>query len=156
MTRSETGSLHTHLKRAIVAHPECLLIVWVCSDRKLLSATNHDLQGLGGGLMTLIVTSFRVVKAGELTHVCTTIPFAVLLGRPLVENAPLQRFGDSANGVQRFGDRSSPFMPPPAKKPPGQSVKVPVWAILDTLLKAGTRTTIPCTPAPFSAAARVR
>ncbi len=97
--------------------------------------------------MALMVVSFPDGHGGwinmlEKLYVCTTIPF--VLGRPLVENAPLRRFGDSANGVQRFGDRSSPFVPP-ARKPPGQSVKVPVWAILDALLKPGARTVIPCT-----------
>ena len=47
--------------------------------------------------------------------------------------------------MQRFGRYTSPFMPPPAKRTPGQSVKVPVWAVLDTLLQPGVRTTIPCT-----------
>ncbi len=73
-------------------------------------------------------------------------PFAVLMGQPLLEKAKLRWcFGDSANGVQRFGDASSPFISPPTKRPPGQSGKVPVWAVLDTLLKPGVRTTIPCT-----------
>ncbi len=129
---------------------DSLAIIWVRSGRKLLSATNHDMQGIGSDLMTLMITSFLDANGGcidllEKLYVCTTIPYGVLMGRPLIENAGLRRFGDSANGVQRFGDFSSPFMPPPERRPQGQRVKVPVWAILDTLLKLHTRTTIPCT-----------
>ena len=85
------------------------------------------------------------VNIAEKFYACTTIPFAVPMGRPLMENKKYGRAGDSANGVQRFGRYTSPFMPPPAKRTPGQSVKVPVWAVLDTMLQPGVRTTIPCT-----------
>ncbi len=61
---------------------EYLLIVWVCSDRKFLSATYHDLQDLCGDLMTIMVASFADGQGGwinmlEKLYVCTTIPFAV-------------------------------------------------------------------------------
>ena len=129
---------------------ETVTIQWRRSDRKLLSATNHSLQGVANDKMTTIVMSFPDGKGGwinilEKVYACTTIPFAILLGRPIIENAPLRRFGDSSNGVQRFGDLSSPFMPPPARRPVGQSVHVPVWAVRDTLLMPGVPATIACT-----------
>ncbi len=40
------------------AEADSLLILWVRSDRKLLSATNHDLQRFGGDVMTIMVASF--------------------------------------------------------------------------------------------------
>jgi hypothetical protein len=54
-------------------------------------------------------------------------------------------FGNSANGDQRFGSHCFRFMHPPTKESPGESVKVPVWAILDTMLLPGVPTTIPST-----------
>ncbi len=82
-------------------------------------------------ITTCIVASFPDGQGGwtniaENFYACTTIPFAVLMGRPLMENPKYGRSGDSANGVRRFYRTTSPFMPPPAKRIPGQSVKVPV------------------------------
>ena len=52
------------------------------TDRKLRSATNHDLQGLGGDLMTRMITSFPsgMTRIYTKLYVCTVIPFAILLG----------------------------------------------------------------------------
>ncbi len=110
---------------------DSLLILWVRSNRKLLSASNHDVQGFGCDAITIMVASSPDGQGGwiniaEKLYACTTIPFAVLMGRPLRGNPKDGRAGDSANGVQRFGRYLSPFMPPPAKRTPGQSVKVPV------------------------------
>ncbi len=62
-------------------------------------------------------------------YACTTIPFAFLMGRPLLENAKLVRSGYFAQGEQRVAHTTSPFMPPRTKRAPSQSVKAPVWAI---------------------------
>jgi hypothetical protein len=128
----------------------CLTIKWIRADRKVLSASNHNMQDISSDVMTVMITSFPDGKGGwtdllEKLYVCTTIPYGVLVGRPLIENAALDRHGDSAQGIQRFGPYSWPFMPPPEQRLQGQRVKVPAWAILDTLLKPHSRRTIPCT-----------
>ncbi len=56
--------------------------MWVRSDRKLISATDNDMQGLGGDLMALVVVSFPDGRGGwinmlEKLYFCTTIPFAL-------------------------------------------------------------------------------
>jgi len=127
----DDGAAVSLINPDLLDEADSLLILWVRSDRKLLSASNHDLQGFGGDVMTIMVASFPDGQGGwvniaEKFYACTTIPFAVLMGRPLMENKKYGRAGDSANGVQRFGRYTSPFMPPPAKRTPGQSVKVPV------------------------------
>ncbi len=125
-------------------------ITWVPSDRKILSATNHDVQGIGKNLMTKLMVSFVDEKSGWINiyttlYLCTVIPFALLLGRPLMEDPATGRAGDSANGVQRFDNRCSRFVTPPAPRPLGKSEMIPVFALLDTMIPPGVPTIIPCT-----------
>ncbi len=82
------------------------------SDRKILSATNHVVKGIGNNLMSKLMVSFPDEKGGLINmyttlYLCTVIPFALLLGRPLMEDPATGRSGDSANGVQRFDGRCS-------------------------------------------------
>ncbi len=86
----------------------CITIKWIQADRKLLSASNHDMQGIGSDVMNMMITSFPDGKGGwtdllEKLYVCTTIPYGVLLGRPLIENAALGRHGDSLRACSGLG-----------------------------------------------------
>ncbi len=82
---------------------------------------NHDLHGFGGDVMAIMVASVPDGQGGwtniaEKFDACTTIPFAVCMGRPQMENVKYGRSADSENGVQRFGRTTSPFMPPQATR----------------------------------------
>ena len=60
-------------------------IPWMPSDRRILSATNHDVQGVGNNLMSKLILSFPDVNGGWINiyttiYLCTVIPFALLLG----------------------------------------------------------------------------
>ncbi len=126
-------------------------LIWESADRKLLSVTNHDVQGIAGDLICRTFVSFLDVDGHgwidifTTLYLCTAIPSAILLGRTLIEDPATQRFGDSSNGVQRFGMRCSRYVRPSASPTLGKSEGVPVLALLDTLLPPDIKTIIPCT-----------
>ena len=81
----DDGAAVSLINPDLLDEADSLLILWVRSDRKLLSASNHDLQGFGGDAMTIMVASFpdeqgRWTNIAQNFYACTTIPFAVLMG----------------------------------------------------------------------------
>ncbi len=105
-----------------------LSLHWVAAHVNLLSLTNHDVQGLAQNQMCKTIVSFpKADGTGWINiytklYMCTIMPFPILLGRPVIEEPELHRFGDSERGVQRFGPGSlstrfvRPPTPPPVKK----------------------------------------
>ncbi len=45
-------------------------ITLIPSDRKILSATNHDVQGIGNNLMTRLIVSFVDENGGSINIFC--------------------------------------------------------------------------------------
>jgi hypothetical protein len=122
---------------------------------EVLSMSIHwveaDVQGIASNQMCRMIVSFpKAAGTGWVNiytklYLCTVIPFALLLGRPLIEDPATKRFGDSAHGVQRFGPGflCSRFVRPPTAPPVGKSERIPVYELLDTLLPPGVQTIIP-------------
>jgi hypothetical protein len=114
------GASVSRINPDLLGRAFCITIKWIRADRKLLSASNHDMQGIGSDVMTVMITSFPDGHGGwtdllEKLCVYTTIPYGVLVGRPLIKNPAFGRHGDSAQGIQRFGPYSSPLMPAPER-----------------------------------------
>ncbi len=60
-----------------------------------------------------------------------------------------QRSGDSANGVQHFGPRCSRYVRPPVLSRVGTSERIPVFALLDTMMPPGVPTIISFQCSPY-------
>jgi hypothetical protein len=107
--RRDDGAALSLVNPDMMTPEQRMSLVWERSDRKILSASNHDIQGMAGDWMCRIISSplYAWLDIFTTLYLCTIIPYALLLGRPLIEDPATQRFGDSANGVQRFGLRCS-------------------------------------------------
>ncbi len=117
-----------------------------------MSLTTHDVQGIAQNQMCKCIVKFpKADGTGWINiytklHMRTVIQFAILLGRPVIEDPDLHRFGDPAHGVQRFGPDSlcARFVRPPTPAPAPGGERIPVYALLDTLLPPGVQTIISC------------
>jgi hypothetical protein len=127
-------------------------MVWVKSDRVLVSLTNHPVHGAGVALMTWLVVAQTDMDSGELFYVATkfyastTLGEALLFGRALIEDKELGRCTDNTNSCQRFGregaSHRAAYVAPPVSVPRKQMVSL--ICIGETMVAPGQHALVPC------------
>ncbi len=137
LAHRDDGSAVSLINPTMLSDEPRLSLHWVKADVKLLSVTNHDVQGMAQDQMCKIIISFQKaegtgwINTYTKLYMCTILPYPILLGRPVIEEPDLHRFGNSERGMQRFGPGllCTRFVRPPKPSPVAEGERIPVYAL---------------------------